>query len=148
MTHEEYMKCAVELAKEAAKCGEVPVGCVIADKNGEIIGKGRNRREETKSTLAHAEIEAIEQACRKKGDWRLSDCTIYVTLEPCPMCAGAIINARAEKLFYGAKEEHSGSCGSVINLFMERYDQKTQITGGILEKECKELLRESFKKRR
>ena len=142
------MKKAIELAKEAAEDGEAPVGAVIVDLGGEIIATGRNRREAKKSATAHAEIEAIEQACKTLGDWRLSSCTLYVTLEPCPMCAGAIIMSRIDNLFYGAKEDLTGSCGSIINLFMEPYGAKTKVIGGILDEECAALLKSFFKKLR
>ena len=148
MNHEQYMRYAIELADAAGKVGEIPVGCVITDAAGNIIGKGQNRRETTKSALAHAEIEAIADACKNIGDWRLSECSLYVTLEPCPMCAGAIINARIKKVFYGAREEHTGSCGSVINLFMEPYGHAPQVVGGILEDECSLLMTDFFEKLR
>ena len=125
--------------------GEVPVGCVIVSAEGAIIGSGRNRREAEKSAVAHAELEAIGAACKALGDWRLSGCSLYVTLEPCPMCAGAIIMSRIDKVFYGARDELTGSCGSVFNLFMEPYGHSTQITGGILQDECSGLLVEFFK---
>jgi len=146
MNHEFYMNLALDLAQEAAKDGEAPVGCVIIDANGAVIGRGRNRREKEKSALAHAEIEAIGEACKAIGDWRLDECSLYVTLEPCPMCAGAIIMSRIHKVFYGARDELTGSCGSVINLFMESYGQRTQVTGGILADESAELLTEFFRK--
>lgn len=139
------MKAALCLAQEAAKNGEVPVGCVIVNEDGVIIGKGRNRREENRLATAHAEIEAINQACLAIGNWRLSNCSMYVTLEPCPMCAGAIINSRIKKLFYGAKDSFTGSCGSVINLFMERYGHEPQIVGGIEEEKCADILKAFFK---
>jgi tRNA(adenine34) deaminase len=139
------MRKAIELAKEAARDGETPVGAVIIDQNGQVLGMGRNRREKENSAIAHAEIEAIEQAGKHQKDWRLSDCTIYVTLEPCPMCTGAIIMSRMNGLYYGAKDELTGSCGSVINLFMEPYGAKTKVTGEILEKECSDLLKTFFK---
>jgi len=139
------MSIALELAKEAGADGEAPVGCVIINADGDIIGKGRNRREKEKSALAHAELEAIEEACKTLSDWRLTGCSLYVTLEPCPMCAGAIIMSRISKVFYGAKDEITGSCGSVINLFMEQYGQSTQVTGGIMAKKCSELLTGFFK---
>ncbi len=145
MTHEDYMRQALLLANKAANEGETPVGCVIADSEGNIIGRGRNRREEKQLSTAHAEIEAIEEACRAKNSWRLSGCSLYVTLEPCPMCAGAIMNSRLSRVFYGAKEEQSGSCGSVINLFMENYGVQTAITGGILGAECGKLLSDFFR---
>ncbi len=144
MEREEYMRAAVELAREAVLTGDVPVGCVIADSAGTIIGRGRNRREERKSAVRHAEIEAIEQACAAVGSWRLDGCALYVTLEPCPMCAGAIINARIPTVVYGAKEPVTGSCGSVINLFEEHYGFRPAIYGGVLAGECAELLREFF----
>ena len=146
--HKHYMQLAVFLAQEAGADGEAPVGCVVVDSSGIVIGRGRNRREKKKSTMAHAEIEAIEQACDILGDWRLSGCSLYVTLEPCPMCAGAIIMSRIGKIYYGARDELTGSCGSVINLFMESYGQSTQVFGGILADECSALLTEFFKELR
>jgi len=139
---------AISMAMEALEDGETPVGCVVVNARGVIIACGRNRREKEKSAVAHAEIEAIEAACRALGDWRLSECSLYVTLEPCPMCAGAIIMSRISKVFYGARDELTGSCGSVLNLFMEPYGQTTQITGGILADECSELLTGFFRKLR
>ena len=117
MEREDYMRRALALAAEAAAEGEVPVGCVIADGAGNIVGAGRNRREASRSVTGHAELEALEAACLSRGDWRLDDCTAYVTLEPCPMCAGAFINARLGTLVYGAREPVSGCAGSVLNLF-------------------------------
>ena len=146
--HEHYMEKALELAREAAEDGETPVGAVVVGSDGKIIGTGRNRREKSKSATAHAEIEAIEQACKSQEDWRLTGCTIYVTLEPCPMCAGAIIMSRIDKLFYGAKDELTGSCGSVLNLFMEPYGVKTHVTGGVLEEKCSVLMKSFFKELR
>ena len=146
--HDKYMSIAMDLAREAGVDGEAPVGCVIVDSEGKIIGSGRNRREKLRSALAHAEIEAIKGACEVQNDWRLTGCSIYVTLEPCPMCAGAIIMSRIDKLFYGARDELTGSCGSVINLFMEPYGQSTQVTGGILAEESSQLLTGFFKKLR
>lgn len=148
MNNEYYMKRALELAEKAFDASEVPVGCVIVSPDGDIIGCGRNMREEKKSAVSHAEIEAIETACRKTGDWRLSGCSMFVTLEPCPMCAGAIINSRISKLVYGAKDEISGSCGSVINLFMENYGHSPQVFGGVMERECAGILQEFFEKLR
>ena len=116
MEREEYMRLALTLAEEAAAAGEVPVGAVITDENGNIIGRGRNRREERCSAIHHAEIEAIEEACKSLGSWRLSDCTIYVTLEPCPMCAGAIVQARVGRLVYGAADPGQGCAGSLYRL--------------------------------
>jgi len=145
---EYYMSIALQLAREAGADGEAPVGCVVVDSYGAVIGRGRNRREKKHSALAHAELEAIEDACNTLGDWRLSDCSLYVTLEPCPMCTGAVIMSRIDKLFYGARDEVTGSCGSVINLFMEKFGQSTQVVGGILADDCGELLTEFFKKLR
>jgi len=148
MDREEYMTLALQLAKEAGESGEVPVGCVIADRDGRIIGRGHNRRQTLKDATAHAELEAIREACAAVGDWRLEGCSIYVSLEPCPMCAGAIINSRIPTVVYGAKEELSGSCGSVINLFEERYGHKPAVYGGVLKDESAELLKSFFKDKR
>ena len=144
MDHEGWMREALVLADEAAAAGEVPVGCVIV-REGRIIGRGRNRREEERSALAHAEIDAIREACCAIGDWRLSDCGLYVTLEPCPMCAGAILNARLKWLCFGARDEKTGSCGSVLNLFEENYGYRPAIYGGILEAECLARMRSFFR---
>lgn len=138
-----FMAAALELARQSAREGEVPVGCVIV-RRGEIVGSGRNRREAGKSALAHAEIEAIAQANAALGGWRLWECTLYVTLEPCPMCAGAIINARVPAVVYGAKEPNFGSCGSVLNLFEERYGHHPAIYGGVLADDCAAALRAFF----
>ena len=145
---ESYMSLALALAREAAEHGEVPVGAVVVDAEGRVIGSGRNRREETGDATAHAELEAIREACRALGDWRLSGCTLYVTLEPCPMCAGAIINARVPTLVFGAREALSGSCGSVIDLFSERYGHRPAVYPGVLREDCAELLRDFFKDKR
>ena len=142
-----YMKAALTQAKKALALGEVPIGCVIV-REGKIVARGYNRRMTDKSTLAHAEITAIRKACRKAGDWRLEDCTLYVTLEPCPMCAGAVINARIPTLVYGAREPLTGSCGSVIDLFFERYGHRPAVYPGVLEEECAALLREFFRVKR
>ena len=142
------MNAALALANEAYAAGEVPVGCVITDKNGLIIGTGRNRREEHGDATAHAEIEAIRSACAHTGDWRLDGCTIYVTLEPCPMCAGAIINSRIPVVVFGAKDENTGSCGSVINLFEERYGHRPAVYGGVGRDECAGLLQRFFREKR
>ncbi|MBQ3482140.1 MAG: nucleoside deaminase [Oscillospiraceae bacterium] len=144
MDHERYMRMALALAAEAAAEGEVPVGCVIADENGRVIGRGRNRREACSDATAHAEIEAIRAAGEAVGSWRLDGCTLYVTLEPCPMCAGAIINARIPALVYGAADAASGSCGSVIDLFFERYGHQPRVLGGVLGEEAAALLRAFF----
>ena len=148
MDREEYMSAALALAREAFDEGEIPVGCVIADAQGNIIGRGRNKREESHDATQHAELEAIRAACRSQGDWRLSGCTIYVTLEPCPMCAGGIINSRIPTVVFGAKDENTGSCGSVINLFEERYGHKPAIYGGVRAGESAQLLKDFFKKTR
>ena len=146
--HEAHMRSALLEAAKAIDEGEVPVGCVIVDASGTVVGRGHNRRENKKNALAHAELEAINEACSALDDWRLGGCALYVTLEPCPMCAGAIINARIPKLFFGAREEQSGSCGSVLNLFMEGFGHSPQVVGGILEEECRALMTEFFKKLR
>ena len=138
-----FMDAAIELAKEAAAEGEVPVGCVIVRK-GEIVGRGRNRRERGKTALGHGEIEAIGEACRNLGGWRLWECTLYVTLEPCPMCAGAIINARIPRVVYGASDAKCGACGSVCNLFSMEFNHHPTVEKGIREEECSALLTEFF----
>ena len=138
-----FMDLALELAKEAAAEGEVPVGCVIT-RGEEVVGRGRNRRETAKTALGHAEIEAIADACRNLGGWRLWDCTLYVTLEPCPMCAGAIVNARIPRVVYGAADTKAGSCGSVCNLFSMDFNHHPQVVSGIRQAECAALLREFF----
>ena len=143
MEHEDYMALALELARQAMAEGEVPVGCVIV-KDGAVVGEGRNRRETARTALGHAEIEAIARACRTLGGWRLTGCTLYVTLEPCPMCAGAIVNARIDRVYYGAKDEKAGCCGSVLNLFMEGFNHRPRVYGGILKEPCAALLREFF----
>ena len=141
--HEEYMRQALELAWEAAAAGEVPVGCVIVQK-GRVVGRGRNRREENQRTASHAEMEAIAQANDALGTWRLDDCALYVTLEPCPMCAGAIINARIPRVYYGARDSAMGACGGVLNLFMEDFPNRPALVGGILEGDCRKVLAEFF----
>lgn len=140
---ENFMAQALALAAEAAAAGEVPVGCVIV-RDGEIVGRGRNRREEKQATASHAEMEAIAQANERLGTWRLDDCELYVTLEPCPMCAGAIVNARIPAVYYGAKDDKAGCCGSVLNLFEERFNHHPRIYGRVLEAECAALLQEFF----
>ena len=136
---EQYMAQALELAQEAAAAGEVPVGCVIV-REGKVVGRGRNRREEKQATVSHAEMEAIAQANETLGTWRLEDCELYVTLEPCPMCAGAIINARIRRVWYGARDEAMGACGGVMNLFMEPFPHRPALVGGILTEPCREIL--------
>ena len=142
--HEEYMRQALDLARQAAACGEVPVGCVIV-KDGRVIGRGRNRREERQAAWSHAEMEAMAQANRALGTWRLDGCTLYVTLEPCPMCAGAILNARIRRVYYGARDEVMGACGGVLNLFMERFPFRPALVGGILKDECRAVLADFFR---
>ena len=141
------MDQAIELAKEAAKEGEVPVGAVVVI-DGRIVGRGRNRRETDKNALAHAEIEAINEACKTLGGWRLWQCDMYVTLEPCPMCTGAIINSRIKRLVYGASDSKAGSCGSVVNLFSLPYNHKPEVISGLKQEECAELLSDFFKRLR
>ena len=138
-----YMDQALALAKEAAAEGEVPVGCVIVC-DGRIVGRGRNRREKNKSALSHAEIEAIDQACRNLGGWRLWECTLYVTLEPCPMCAGAIINARIPRVVYGASDTKFGACNSVCSLFSMSFNHHPKVERGIREAEAAGLMTEFF----
>ena len=147
MDDEKFMREALALAQAAADEGEVPVGCVVV-RGEEIVGRGRNRRESAKSALAHAEIEAIAEACRNLGGWRLWQCTLYVTLEPCPMCAGAIINARLPRVVYGAKEPTNGCCGSAVDLFMLPCSQKPEVVPGVLEEECSAMLSAFFRRLR
>ena len=140
----EFMRRALALAKEAADEGEAPIGAIIV-RDGKIAGVGRNRREKDKNALGHAEIEAINNACKTLGGWRLIGCTMYVTLEPCPMCAGAIINARIERVVFGAYDKKAGSCGSVTNLFELPYNHKPELIGGVLEEECSLALTNFFR---
>ena len=144
MNNTEFMNEALRLAKEAAKDGEVPVGAVVTIGN-KIIGRGRNRREKGKNALCHAEIEAINEACRRLGGWRLWECELYVTLEPCPMCAGAIINSRIKNVVFGAYDKKNGACGSVVNLFNADFNFKPQYIGGFMEQECAYILTTFFK---
>ena len=144
MTPEAYMTRALELAQKALETGDVPVGCVVADRDGTIIGEGWNRREANGDALAHAEVEAIRAACARRGGWNLHGCSLYVTLEPCPMCAGAIVNARIDRVYYGAKDEKAGCCGSVLNLFMEDFNHRPRVYGGILAGPCAALLQDFF----
>lgn len=147
MTDKDFMELALTQAKLAADELEVPVGAVIV-RNGEVISVGRNRRETGKNALAHAELEAIDLACKKLGGWRLWECEMFVTLEPCPMCTGAIINSRIRRLVFGASDPKAGSCGSVINLFDLPYNHKPEVISGFMADECSELLKEFFKKLR
>ena len=144
MTPETYMTRALELARKALETGDVPVGCVVADRDGTIIGEGWNRREANGDALAHAEVEAIRAACAHRGGWNLHGCSLYVTLEPCPMCAGAIVNARIDRVYYGARDDKAGCCGSVLNLFMEGFNHHPRVYGGILKEPCAALLRRFF----
>ncbi len=141
---EKFMKAALALAHRAAEEGEVPVGCVVVC-DGKIVGRGRNRRETKKNALHHAEIEAIGKACKKLGGWRLHRCDLYVTLEPCPMCAGAIINARIRTVYYGAPDEKAGSCGTLVNLFELDYNHKPAVVSGVRGEECAQVLRDFFR---
>lgn len=141
------MKLALLEAKKAYKKLEVPVGCVIV-LNGEVIAKAHNLRETKQTSLAHAEILAINKACKKIGSWRLEDCQMFVTLEPCPMCGGAIIQSRIKDLYYGASDEKSGVCGGKINLFETSFNHEVNVIGGIMQDDCKSLLQGFFKELR
>ena len=143
MDLERWMDEALRLAREAGEAGEVPVGCVVV-RDGEILARGRNRREEERSALAHAEIEAIREACTRLGDWRLEGCALFVTLEPCAMCAGAILNARIPTVVYGLREGKTGACGSVLDLFAEDFGFRPRMYGGVREAECRDLMQNFF----
>ena len=143
MDDREFMAQALALAKDAAAEGEVPVGCVVV-LDGRVVGRGRNRRERAKNALCHAELEAIDEACRTLGGWRLWQCTLYVTLEPCPMCAGAIVNARIPRVVFGARDPKNGCCGSVVDLFALPFNHRPALEGGVLEAQCAELLTQFF----
>ena len=147
MDLERWMDEALSLAREAGEAGEVPVGCVVV-RDEAILGRGRNRREEERSALAHAEIEAIREACARLGDWRLEGCALFVTLEPCAMCAGAILNARIPTVVYGLREGRTGACGSVLDLFAEDFGFRPRMYGGVREVECRDLMREFFSRLR
>ena len=145
---EKYMKEALKQARKAYKAGEAPIGCVI-EYEGRIIGRGYNRRNTDKSTLAHAEISAIKKATKIIGDWRLEDCTIYITLEPCPMCAGAIVQSRIKRCVIGAMSPKSGCAGSILNILDEsRFNHQVEIVTGVLEEECQEILSTFFRELR
>lgn len=147
-TDEKYMREAIKQARKAAKIDEVPIGCVIVY-DDKIIARGYNRRNTDKSTLAHAEIIAIRKAAKVIGDWRLEDCTIYITLEPCPMCAGAIVQARIPRVVVGAMNPKAGCAGSVINLLqMDGFNHKAELTSGVLVDECRTMLQDFFKEMR
>lgn len=138
------MREAMLLARLSALEGEVPVGAIVTRGDG-IVGRGRNRRERGKNALAHAELEAISDACKTLGGWRLWECTMYVTLEPCPMCTGALINSRIKRVVFGAYDQKAGSCGSVIDLFALPYNHKPTLEGGFMAQECASLLTEFFR---
>ena len=148
LTDEEYMEKALELAQKAASRGEIPVGAVVVDKDGKIIGEGFNRREELQSPTAHAEVLAIEQAAKTLHNRRLSGCTLYVTLEPCPMCAGAVMNAGLKRLVYGAFDDKNGACASVAALFDEKFTHIPMVRSRVLKERCGEILSEFFKDKR
>ena len=147
MTDEDYMREALSLAKKAFELGEVPVGAV-AVWEGKIVGRGMNLRETDKNALRHAEIAAIDEACKNLGGWRLWKCDLYVTLEPCPMCAGAIVNSRIDRVVFGAYDMQAGCCGSVVNFNAYPFNHSFEITGGVLELECREVIAEFFAKKR
>ena len=143
--HEKYMKMAIAQAKKAAALGEVPIGCVIVYE-GKVIGRGYNRRKTDKNTLSHAELNAIKKASKKMGDWRLEDCTMYVTLEPCQMCSGAIVQARIPRVVMGCMNPKAGCAGSILNLLDEpRFNHQVEIVKGVLEDECSAILTDFFK---
>lgn len=144
MNDKKFMEEALRLACQAADEGEVPVGAVVV-LGDEIVGRGRNRREKDKNALAHAELEAINEACKTLGGWRLWRCDMYVTLEPCPMCTGAIINSRIKRLVYGASDYKAGSCGSVVNLFDLPYNHKPETVTGFMQEECSQILTDFFR---
>lgn len=148
LTDEEYMEKALELARKAASRGEIPVGAIVVDKNGAVIGEGFNRREELQSPTAHAEVLAIEQAAKTLKNRRLSGCTLYVTLEPCPMCAGAVMNAGLKRLVYGAFDDKNGACASVATLFDEKFTHIPMVRSRVLKERCGEILSEFFKDKR
>ncbi len=143
-----FMEKAFELATCAEKSGEVPVGAIVVDKDGNILSSAYNLRETQKSAVAHAELIAIQDACNSLGGWRLSGCTLYVTLEPCPMCAGAIVNSRIDRVVFGAYDMQAGCCGSVANFNAYPFNHSFEIVGGVMEKECRELLTKFFDSKR
>ena len=148
MADERFMREAIKQAKKAAKLGEMPVGAVIV-RNGEIISRGYNKRETKKNALLHAEVIAVERACKKLGGWRLPECEIYVTLEPCPMCAGAILNSRIDRVYFGAYDLKSGCAGSRINLMdMNLCNYTVEVMGGVMQEECAGLIKEFFRELR
>lgn len=146
--HERYMREAIEEAKKAEMFGEVPIGAVIV-KNGVIIGRGHNTRETSELAIGHAEINAIVDASTKLGSWRLTDCAIYVTIEPCPMCTGAIYQARIDHIYFGASDSKAGACGSIFNLFdHEGLNHYCKVHSGVLESQCREIIGSFFKRKR
>lgn len=147
-TDEKYMKEAIRQAEKAWKIEEVPIGCVIVYE-GKIIGRGYNRRTTDKNPLAHAEMAAIKKASKKMGDWRLEDCTLYVTLEPCQMCSGAIVQARVKRVVIGCMNPKAGCAGSILNLLqVDRFNHQVEITSGVLEEECSQMMKGFFKELR
>lgn len=148
MEQEKWMREALAEAEKCLAHGDVPVGCVVVSPQGQVIGRGHNRREELAQADAHAEVEAIRMACSALHSWRLTGCALYVTLEPCPMCAGAILNSRISEVWYGAREEKTGCCGSVLNLFAENFPTHAAVRGGLLAQESTALLQAFFASRR
>ena len=148
MTWTDSMNAALELARQAAALGEIPVGAIITDETGAIVGRGYNRRETDRDATAHAEILAIREACRTLNRWRLTGCTLFVTLEPCPMCTGAILQSRLERVVYGAGDEKAGCCGGLLHLTEQPIDVHPAIYAGVLEEECRALLQAFFRARR
>lgn len=144
----QFMQEALRLANEAAQIGEIPVGALIVDSKGNIISRAYNLRETEKKATAHAEILAIESACLALGGWRLQGCTLYVTLEPCPMCAGALVNSRIDRVVFGAYDMQAGCCGSVVNFNAYPFNHSFEVMGGVLEKECRKVLTDFFKQKR
>lgn len=145
---EKYMKEAIRQAKKAWKLGEVPIGCIIVF-DGKVVGRGYNRRTIDKNTLAHAELQAIRRAGKKMGDWRLDGCTMYVTLEPCQMCAGAVIQARIKRVVVGCMNPKAGCAGSILNLLqVERFNHQAELTTGVLGEECSQMMKEFFRELR
>lgn len=145
---EKFMKEAIRQAKKAEAIGDVPIGCVIV-RDGRIIARGYNKRNKNKTVLAHAELLAMSKACRKAGDWRLEDCTMYITLEPCQMCAGAIVQARIPRVVIGSMNPKAGCGGSILNLLqMKEFNHQVEVTRGVLEEECSEMLSAFFRKLR
>lgn len=141
-----YMQLAIDKAKEAEKQGEVPIGAVVVDPTGKVIGTGYNRRELDEDSTQHAEMIAIKEACKNLGMWRLIDCSLFVTLEPCPMCAGAIINSRIKDVYFGALDPKAGACGSVVDLFaVERFNHHPHAIRGLYRDQCAQMLKDFFR---